>query len=110
MTPKIEQLFAEIRATLDGIKADNAAASRHAELQAKNVWTADDLAFYLGITSERVSRMAKARVFPSYRQNGKNYFKRSEIEDWQTSHRTASHDELASAAAIRSIRQIANSK
>lgn len=104
MTDNMETLLAEIRATLDGIKADNAASNRRVELCARNVWSVEELALYLGVSVDRASRMAKARLFPSYKQNGRYFFRRAEIEAWQTADRIASADEFASAAAKRSIK------
>lgn len=44
--------------------------------------------------------MAQAKqVIPTYKQNDSLYFKREEIEAWQTRHRTASKDEINSQAS-----------
>lgn len=64
----------------------------------KNVWSVSDLAIVLDVSESRVRHMASARVIPSYKQNGSLFFKRDEIEAWQTAHRTASKDELTSQA------------
>lgn len=103
MTDKIENLFAEIKETLTGIKADVEQSNRRAEILKKNVWNIDELAVYLLITPDRCSRLAKERAFPSYKQNGRYYFKREEIEAWLTANRVSSVDETTSETAIRAV-------
>lgn len=65
----------------------------------KNIWSVPDLALVLGVSESRIRHMAKDRSFPSYKQGGRLFFKREEIEAWQTAHRTASQDEINSQAA-----------
>lgn len=103
MTEKMEALFAEIKDTLNGIKTDTEQSNRRTEILKKNVWNIDELAIYLQLTPDRCSRLAKERAFPSYKQNGRYYFKREEIEGWLTANRVSSTDEINSEAAIRSI-------
>lgn len=103
MNERIELLFAEIKATLNGIKADAEESNRRSEILKKNVWNIDELAYYLRLSADRCSRLAKGRAFPSYKQNGRYYFKREEIEEWLTSHRTSSIDETISQAALHAI-------
>lgn len=103
MTNKMEHLFAEIKDTLDGIKADTELSNRRTEILKKNVWNIDELAIYLQLSSDRCSRLAKDRAFPSYKQNGRYYFKRVEIEAWLTSNRISSVDETDSEAALYAI-------
>lgn len=65
----------------------------------KNVWNVSDLALVLNISESRVRHMAAEKIFPSYKQNGSLFFKRDEIESWQTRHRTASKEEIDSRAS-----------
>lgn len=65
----------------------------------KNVWNVSELALVLGISESRVRHMAAEQVIPNYKQNGSLYFKRDEIEAWQTRHRRASVDEINAQAA-----------
>lgn len=65
----------------------------------KKVWSVKDLAIVLDISESRVRHMAADRVIPAYKQNGSLYFKREEIEAWQTRHRQASNDDIKSKAA-----------
>lgn len=65
----------------------------------KKVWNVKDLALVLDISESRVRHMAAEQVIPTYKQNGSLYFKREEIEAWQTRNRTASKDEINSQAS-----------
>lgn len=65
----------------------------------KNVWNVAELALVLNLSESRVRHMAAEKVIPSYKQGNARYFKRSEIEAWQTAHRTPSKDEINSRAA-----------
>lgn len=71
----------------------------------KNVWNVADLALVLGISESRVRHMAADQIIPAYKQNGSLYFKREEIEAWQTKNRTASKDEITSQAATYCARR-----
>lgn len=99
----MENLFAEIRETLNGIKADTELSNRRTEILKKNVWNIDELALYLQLSPDRCSRLAKDRAFPSYKQRGRYYFKRAEIEAWLTSNRVSSADEFTSDAALYTV-------
>ncbi len=66
---------------------------------AKKIWDVEDLAIALKKSESRIRHMAAERAFPSYKQNGQLFFKREEIEAWQTAHRTASQSEINSQAA-----------
>lgn len=105
MTEQMQKVFAEIRSTLDGIKADNEESNRRAEVLKKNVWNIDELAVYLQLSADRCSRLAKERAFPSYKQNGRYYFKREEIETWLTANPTQSADDLKSQAALHVLKK-----
>lgn len=65
----------------------------------KNVWSVKDLALVLDISESRVRHMASEQVIPTYKQNGSLFFKREEIEAWQTKNRTASRDEINAQAS-----------
>lgn len=82
----------EIKEALSEIK-------RSVIVMLKNVWNVTDLALVLGVSESRVRHMVADRVIPSYKQNGSLYFKRDEIESWQTSNRSASQEEIDSQAA-----------
>lgn len=82
----------EIKQTLGEIK-------RNVLVMMKNVWSVSDLAIVLDISESRVRHMAAERLFPVYKQNGSLYFKKEEIEAWQTRNRSASKDEINAQAA-----------
>lgn len=65
----------------------------------KNVWKVADLALVLNVSESRIRHMAAEHLIPSYKQNGSIYFKREEIEAWQTANRTASKEEIESQAS-----------
>ena len=66
----------------------------------KEVLTVDDVAQILGTTKNNIYRMAHERTIPFYKpQNGKIYFKRTEIEQWQLRNRKASIYETQQQAA-----------
>lgn len=65
----------------------------------KNVWNVSDLALVLNVSESRIRHMASKHLIPSYKQNGSLYFKREEIEAWQTCYRTAPKQETESNAS-----------
>lgn len=65
----------------------------------KNIWSVADLALVLDVSESRIRHLARDRSFPSYKQGGRLFFKREEIEAWLTAHRTASQAEIDSQAA-----------
>lgn len=66
----------------------------------KEVLTVDDVAQILGTTKNNIYRMTHERTIPFYKpQNGKIYFKRTEIEQWQLRNRKASVYETKQQAA-----------
>lgn len=84
----------EIRQTLGEIK-------RSVIVMLKNVWNVSELAMVLNVSESRVRHMASEQVIPTYKQNGALYFKRDEIEAWQTANRTASKAEIDIQAATK---------
>lgn len=67
----------------------------------KNVWNVEELALVLGLSPCRVRRMAAEGDIPFYKQERRLYFKRDEIERWQTRNRVASNAEIEQEAATR---------
>ena len=65
----------------------------------KNVWSVSELALVLGISDARVREMAKKHSIPFYRQNGRMYFRRSDVEAWQTLERQSATYEVQRDAA-----------
>lgn len=65
----------------------------------KNVWSVAELALVLGISDARVREMAKKHSIPFYKQNGRMYFRRIDVESWQTQVRQAADYEMQRDAA-----------
>lgn len=64
----------------------------------KNVFTTDEVALLLGISTSRVRHMVCDREIPHYRRGNKVYFKKSEIEEWQLSQRVPTNEEINNKA------------
>lgn len=67
----------------------------------KKVLSVAELALYLGLSESRVRHMATDQEIPSYKQNGKIYFDKDEIERHLLSNRRPSLAEINSKAATR---------
>lgn len=95
MNEEIKQAFREIK--------------RCVIVMMKKVWNVSDLALVLDISESRVRHLAAEQILPSYKRGNTRYFKREEIEAWQTANRIASKDEIESMAstycATRRIRR-----
>ena len=77
----------------------------------KNVWSVSELALVLGITDARVREMAKKHSIPFYRQNGRMYFRRSDVEEWQTLERqSATYEVQRDAAAYCAKKEVERTK
>lgn len=66
----------------------------------KAVLTSDEAARYLGITKSALYKMTMGRRIPHYRSKGGKllYFQREEIEQWATSNKVMTDEELESKA------------
>ena len=61
----------------------------------KDVWTLSELACYTGFKESYIYKLTAMRLIPHFKPNGKScFFRREEIEDWLTSRRVATNDEL----------------
>jgi hypothetical protein len=69
----------------------------------KNVFTTDEVALLLGISTSRVRHMVCDREIPHYRRGNKVYFKKSEIEDWQLSRRVPTNEEINNKATTHVV-------
>lgn len=67
----------------------------------KKALSVSDMALYLGLSESRVRHMATAQEIPSYKQNGKLYFDKDEVENHLLSNRRASLSEINSKAVTR---------
>lgn len=71
-------------------------------ISVKTALTINDAAFYLGMSSEYVRKMQKAKSIPSYRsKSGGVYFKKSDLDNWMLHTKVSSIDEIDAEAAKR---------
>jgi len=63
-------------------------------LGSKEVLDTREVALLLGISESRVRHLTSERSIPYYRQGAKLYFKKSEIELWQTQERIPTMQEM----------------
>lgn len=84
----------QILNTLDRIE-------KYMMLSAKEVLNTKEVALMLNIQPGRVRALVSARDIPYYKNRGKTYFKKSEIENWLLSQRIPTNDEMMSKAALR---------
>lgn len=72
-------------------------------ITSKEVLTTSDMAILLNVSESRIRHLTSAREIPYYKQGGKTYFKKSEIEEWQLSQRIPSNQEIKCKAATYSV-------
>ena len=70
------------------------------QVNTKAVLTTDEAARYLGVTKSAIYKLTMGRKIPHYRSQGGKllYFNREEIEQWATSCRIATLEELDAKA------------
>lgn len=68
-------------------------------LSAKTILTIDDVSALTGLSKQRIYTLCSQREIPHYKQ-GKLYFKRKELEDWQTANRISTYAEINSKAQM----------
>lgn len=70
------------------------------KVNAKKVLTTEEAARYLGVTKSAIYKLTMGRKIPHYRSQGGKllYFQREEIEQWATSYRIATQEELEAKA------------
>ena len=85
----------DIKAQLDRIES-------YARLGAKNILTIDDAVLLTGLSKDRLYTLTSQQAIPHYEQ-GKLYFKRSELEGWLTQHRIPTKAETQSKAMLHSL-------
>lgn len=99
MTMNAEELYS----ALDSIKTA-------LTVNTKNVWDVADLAAYLKVSESRIRHRVAAGEIPSYRRQGRVYFRREEIEEWLTEHPQTTTDAVARKEATRrAIKTLENS-
>lgn len=66
-------------------------------LSTKNVLTIEDVSDLTGLSKARLYTLCSENKIPHYKQ-GKTYFKRDEVERWQTAHYVPTSREIESKA------------
>lgn len=64
----------------------------------KNLLTTEECALWMGISEDRLRHLASDREIPHYKKNGRLFFAKSEIEEWQTTDKVPSRYEIAEQA------------
>lgn len=69
----------------------------------KKILTTKEVAEMLDVSTQRVRQLASNHEVPYYKQCGKLYFRREEIEQWQCSVRTPSKREIERKALTKTM-------
>lgn len=71
----------------------------------KDVMNTEEIAIYLGVSPGHIRQLVYKGSIPVYKPNNsrRNYFKRKEIDEWNTSTRKKTNRELEIEAATRSV-------
>ena len=65
----------------------------------KEVMTLDEAAKFLGLSKSTLYKLTSGKLIPHYKPNGKRiYFKREELQAWQTQNRVSTSEELQAKA------------
>lgn len=72
---------------------------RMTSISVKNVLNVEDVAELTGLSKSRIYVLCQKNMIPHYKQ-GKTYFKRDEVEKWQTAHYMPTAQETESKAAM----------
>lgn len=65
----------------------------------KEILTLEEAAQYTGLKKSYLYKLTSSRAIPHYKPNGKNcFFKRAELEEWLTTNRVATDDDLTVSA------------
>lgn len=69
----------------------------------KDVLNTEEAAAMLDVCAERMRDMARRRQVPHYRQNGRIYFRKMELEAWLTADRQPSVEERVAGIETRRV-------
>ncbi|MGN0033435.1 MAG: helix-turn-helix domain-containing protein [Candidatus Limimorpha sp.] len=72
-------------------------------LGTKEVLNTADVALLLDVSESRIRHLTSAREIPYYKQGGRTYFKKKEIEEWQLSQRIPTNQEIKRRATTYNI-------
>lgn len=63
-------------------------------ISVKPVLTSEEAAIFLGYKPQTLRALCMRRKVPFYKKGHRLYFKKSELEEWMTSDRRPTHDEV----------------
>lgn len=64
----------------------------------KEVLTLNEVSAYSGYSLKTLYKLTSAKDIPHYKQGGKLFFRRSEVDGWLTRHKVKSNDEITTEA------------
>ena len=93
----------QLTARLDRIESMLAELLGKSSSPYKDVMNTNEIAEYLGVTPGHIRKMVSDGDIPCYKQSNsnRNYFKRTEIDDWRASDRRKTNRELEIEAATK---------
>lgn len=68
-------------------------------IRAKETLTADEAAMYTGYALKGIYMLTSGKQIPHYKRNGKLYFKKAELDEWMTTNRILTEQEIQSKAS-----------
>lgn len=84
--------------TLKSIADRLAVIEQAIRMQVREVIDMDDCAVLTGYSKQHLYRLTSSHAIPHYRRGGKVFFRKTEIEDWLTSVRIKTNDEIEKEA------------
>lgn len=67
-------------------------------LGTKDVFNMHELALFLDISEDRIRHLVCERKIPHYKQGSRTFFKKKDIENWQTAVRIPTNEEIENKA------------
>lgn len=94
----------QLTARLDRIEAMLAEILGKSSSPYKDVMNTNEIAEYLGVTPGHIRKLVSDGEIPCYKSanSNRNYFKRTEIDDWRASTRRKTNRELEIEVATKS--------
>lgn len=67
----------------------------------KEVFNTKEAAMFLGISETRLYHLVSDRQIPHYKKGASNFFRKKELEEWMTSQKVLTEQELRSQATTK---------
>lgn len=96
---KMENPFQIILDKLDTIENLIKELSNNAEPGSSQIMDLKKTSSYLGLSASRIYNRTSKREIPHFKQGKKLYFKKSELDEWLTTNKITSKDEIEKLAA-----------